>query len=185
MVETLSYEPVAPPRLVPPPPRGLKACLVVGSLGILLALLVALPPLAGALDYTRDIPLSEAIEYSLDADWSEVLTHPWATGLVLLIPLEIAALVAFVLARPAWLTRVAFWVGLLAPFACAGRFAPFLPLITIMTLPAWVGRDDGETWSEGFVAMGCAGAWSMLWATAGCYLLVRRVRGVKRASSPS
>jgi len=184
-VETLSYEPVPAPRLIPPPSRAVKAMLVFGSVLILLALLVALPPVAGALDYTRDIPLSEAIGYSLDADWGHVLTHSWTTGLVALIPLEMGALITFVFSHRAWLTRTAVFLGLLAPFACAGRFAVLLPLITVMTLPAWFGRDDGETWSEGLVAFGCAGAWAILWALGGCYLLVLRARNVRRPHLPS
>ena len=45
-----------------PPPRGLRYAVIVFALFILGMFLLGLPPLSGAVDYTRNIPLHEIIE---------------------------------------------------------------------------------------------------------------------------
>ena len=162
---TLSYEGRAPGRVAPPPSRRFKVAVGVASVMIVLLFLVALPPArqSAALDYTRDIPLSEAIDYSIRADWSTVFTDHATAGMVWFAPVALACAVTFMVARQTWLTRSTVALSVLAPFLWTGPGGILLPLIAVIAFPAVFGQQDGETWSEGFVAAGCMGAWMIQW----------------------
>jgi hypothetical protein len=163
-----------------PPARWLKVCVAIVTTFILFIFLIALPPArqSAALDYTRDIPLSEAIGYSLKADWSSVLTDHATGTLVWFVPVAIACVIVFAAARRVWLSLSVVGLALLFPAFVEGPRALLLPIITIFVVPALFGQEDGETWSEGFVALGCIGAWMLLWIFATAVFLLRRVPAV-------
>ena len=121
-METLSYESPKPRRVIAPPPKWLKILLSFMTLLVALALLIALPPSApfGALDYTRRIPVTEAIEYSLSADWQRVLSDSECLTLVVLIAIELTAVASFVFGRRPLVWRTGLWLGMFAPVVFAG-----------------------------------------------------------------
>ena len=159
-------------------PWWLKAFVATASLLILFGLVLGMPPLAGALDYTRDIPLSEAIAYAAQADWRGVLAHQWVVPLVLFVPAMIIVLFAFLTARQLMTRRIVVTVGFVMPALWLWHWWP----VSIMIMPelplAFLGGCDGETWSEGFVCYSALANWSALWAAVAVTLYARsRLRG--------
>jgi hypothetical protein len=148
-------------------------------LPLLFLLLVSIPAAAGSLDYTRKIPVSEAVEYAVRADWNR-LWHDYRSG-------------------PRVLFAAMATVGLVAFMLCPFRFAPFISLVNAglialtgfhmllglsiawwVILPMWFHKWDGETWSEGFVFGMAAFSWSYLWLVGLVAFTLLRFRACRR-----
>lgn len=171
----LPYAVLKSPREWLPPPAWLKRIVICMSLMILVVFLLGLPPLSGALDYTRAIPLTEAIEYAWKKGIRDTLDSSNMIGMAIFAPMAIAGVVAFLYLRG----RLAQWITLLAniilPAIWLGGYWPLLvlwsPFILIEVLS---GRSDGETWSEGFVSYSAIAAWTLLWLGVAAVLIVRK-----------
>ncbi len=112
----------------------------------------------GCCDYTRDIPITEAMEHAWNANWVKVISS--GTGWFLLA--WSVGLIGY-LAAPTPLRIVvyayhAFFALLCSPLAFLTVF--FMPWKLVDAL---CGRADGEDWSEGMINFGAVGYWSLMW----------------------
>ena len=140
--------------------------IVIAITSFLIGMFVlGMPPTAGAFDYTRKIPISEAVAESLTADWPAVLSHTGRMGVLFLVPAA-GGLMLYLLSPKRWMP------GILVShlLAIALLSVPALPLALVgfvigpfVVIGAAAGQADGETWSEGFVCLGAIGCWAWLW----------------------
>jgi hypothetical protein len=159
----------------PAPPLWEKWAAAAGSVPILAMFLLGLPPLAGSLDYTRDIPLSGAVAYAWRLGVSGTLRSRSMIYTAMFAPAAIAGLVTFLCVRGVWPRRVTIAANLLLPALWLGPYLPIVALVGPVVLWLTVfGQSDGETWSEGFVSYTAMGTWSLLWAAVAILLLVAR-----------
>lgn len=124
---------------------------------------IALPPITGGLDYTRDIPLSEAIEYAWAMGFTRTLSIRLTRWMSLFVPISAIGLVAYVVWIRRW-PRVIALFNILFPLLCMPPIAILGIVYYPLDLPmALLGRVDGEVWSEGWVAYAAASYWSAIW----------------------
>jgi len=125
---------------------------------------LGLPPLSGGLDYTREIPIREVIEYAWTEGIAGTVDDSGMFYMAMFVPMSAVGLVAFVcLHRQRLLGYIiaanialpAIWLTLYWPI-----FVVFGPLLLIAAL---AGQSDGETWSEGFICYAAMGSWTTLW----------------------
>ena len=159
-----------------PQPRWIAWLAIMGSLLILALFIVSLPPAgAGALDYTRNIPLFEAVSYAWHADWGEVVRD--SSRMFWFVPAALACLVAFLTLRDWRVTAATLTVATVLPALWIGpRWPLVIALSPMVVFPAVVGRSDGEDWSEGLVAMCTMGIWTLLWLLIVFCLFARTIR---------
>ena len=166
-----------------PPPAWLKRGVVAASLFILTLFLLGLPPLSGALDYTRNIPLGEVIEYAWAKGVRGTLDGVDMIRVAMFAPTAGAGLVAFLCVRGAALQRVAITVNVVLPAVWLG---PLWPVLVVAGPPflvaALAGRCDGEDWSEGFISYAAAASWTTLWLAVALVLAGVKWRRAKRAA---
>jgi hypothetical protein len=132
-----------------------------------------------AFDYTRNIPLTEAVAGVVRAGPRALLNDPYTSRQVRFIPFAAATAVAFVLLpRLSWKLAAAA-VAVVGPalFCRTLVLWAFSPLLFFVTVPAALtGHADGETWSEGHVAFGAIGGWELLWIVIALALFLTRAR---------
>ncbi|MGN6370299.1 MAG: hypothetical protein ACTHN5_18750 [Phycisphaerae bacterium] len=154
--------PYATPPTARPPlsaPLWLKIALLPPSLFLLAVFLIGLPPLAGAIDYTRTFTLTEVLRYDA-AHLTDALGAPSST----FAPLATLTLLLFLL--NARLRRITLITNVVLPLLYLGPYFPFMLRDAPQSLlSALTGRADGETWSEGFVSLAALACWTPLWLT--------------------
>jgi hypothetical protein len=112
----------------------------------------------GCCDYTRDIPITEAIEHAWNTSWGQVISRGPSWFL-----LACAFGLIGYLTAPTHLRIVVYTYHALIALLCAP-----LAFITVFFMP-WIllnalsGRADGEDWSEGMIIFGAVGYWSFMW----------------------
>src|SRR5688572_2519818 len=147
-----------------PPPAWLRRGVVATSLFVLMLFLLGLPPLSGALDYTRNIPMGEAIGYAWAKGVRGTLDSVDMIRVAMFAPTAVAALMAFLCLQGVRQQRIAVAVNVVLPAVWLGLFWPFLVVAgPPFLLAALAGRCDGEDWSEGFVSYAAAASWTTLW----------------------
>jgi hypothetical protein len=163
-----------------PPPRWLRYAVIVVALFILAMFLLGLPPLSGAVDYTRNIPLHEIVEYAWATGVRGTLDSAGMVLMAIFAPIAVAVLVAFLFVRGVVPQRVVIGLNVGLP---ALWLLPFWPIVVVvgppMLLTAVAGQCDGETWSEGFICYAAIGSWTTLWLAVALTLLVMRWRRSK------
>ena len=160
--------------------RRINAVVALGSLLVLCLFYLGLVPLMSsfAFDYTKDIPLQEAVAGVLKVPPRKLLTDPYTFPIVLFIPFAVAALVVFILGRSPQAKLFMAGVAIGIPLVCGSPMLVASPVLFVMVVPAAVlGRCDGEDWSEGMVAYGAVGGWMILWTLTTVGLLWRVKRG--------
>lgn len=172
--------PYAAPRR--PKYFGLNVAVSAVSVVLLGIFYVGLAPSISsfAFDYTRDIPLSEAIGGVTRVSPRALLTDVYTSREVYFIPAAVATLAAFVLVRRRrWKLGVAlFAIGFPVFLVRNLQFYFASPIAFFLAVPAaLLGRCDGEDWSEGIVAVGAIGGWIILWAFVAAGLLWTARRG--------
>src|SRR5690348_4835403 len=97
--EVLAY--ASPARTVEwvRPPHWLRYAVIVVAMFILAMFLLGLPPLSGAVDYTRNIPLHEIIEYGWATGVRGTLDSARMVGIATFAPIAAAGLLAFLFLR--------------------------------------------------------------------------------------
>lgn len=146
---------------------------------------LGMPPSAGAFDYTRNIPISEAIAASLTANWPRVLRHQAGKAFLFLVPAA-GGLMLYLLSPKRWIPRI-----LVSHLLVIALLAfPVLPIALIgfvigplVVIGAAAGQADGEMWSEGFVCLGAIGCWAWLWLMLAGMARLRQ-RSIKRQQAP-
>src|SRR4051794_41059745 len=78
-----------------PPPRWLRYSIIVLALFTLAMFLLGLPPLSGAVDYTRNIPLHEVIRYAWTKGIPGTLDSASMVRTAAFAPVAAAGLLAF------------------------------------------------------------------------------------------
>lgn len=162
-----------------PPPRWMKVIAVVGSILVLFMFALGLPPLAGALDYSRDIPIIEAIGYAVQQGVAGTLGDSSMVLLATFIPCAIIGLILFLLLRGHLPGRIVLLTNILMPAIWMHLFWPLIVAMgPFLLVSAILGNQDGETWSEGFVTYSAMGSWSALWIAiaAGLFFVRRWIR---------
>jgi hypothetical protein len=163
-----------------PPPRWLRYSVIVLALFVLAMFLLGLPPLSGAVDYTRNIPLHEIIEYAWATGIHGTLHGASMVRLAVFAPFAVAGLLAFLFLRGVVPHRVVIGLNIGLP---AIWLLPFWPILVVvgppMLLTAVAGQCDGETWSEGFICYAAAASWTTLWLAVVLALFVVRWRRAK------
>jgi hypothetical protein len=131
-----------------------------------------------AFDYTRPIPLSEAVAGVLKIPPWRLLRDPYTAVGVFFIPLGIGALTVFVLTQRPRVKLIVAAVAIGLPIFCGHLLGCiFGPMLLVTVVPsALLGRSDGEDWSEGMVAYGAAGGWVVLWCAILVTIFVKRRR---------
>ena len=151
-----------------PPPTWVRLGIIPTALYILAMFVLGLPPLSGVLDYTREIPISEVIDYAWTEGIAGTFDYSAIFYMAMFVPIAATGLVAFLCLqrqRPlgyiivANIALPAIWLFLWWPI-----FVVIGPLILIEAL---AGRSDGETWSEGFICFAAMGSWTTLWLAVG------------------
>jgi hypothetical protein len=135
--------------------------IVVAIMSFLIGMFVlGMPPSAGAFDYTRNIPISEAVTASLTANWPSVLSRTAGMAFFFLVP-AVGGLMLYLLGPRRWMPRILVIAILSVPLL------PFALIVFVndpfLLIRAAAGQADGETWSEGFVCFGAIGYWACLW----------------------
>jgi hypothetical protein len=160
-----------------PTPAWLRRTAIAVSLFLLTLFLLGLPPLSGAVDYTRNIPLSEVIQYAWAKRIRGTFNSPSMIRVAMFAPTAIAGLVAFLYLRGVWPRRIAIAINLVLP---ALWLAHFWPLLIVAGVPilfaALAGRCDGETWSEGFICYAAMASWTTLWLAVALVLILLKWR---------
>jgi hypothetical protein len=156
-------------------PRWIDCVAWAVGVPTLFLLAIALPPYWGAIDYTRTFALHEVAASSFTLHSLRAIGRsPANTWQACFVPLALAMLVVFSRHRSirASLRLAALaaampllWMGPVLILALI--LAPFVPL-------AILGRADGEDWSEGMVAMGTAGVWTLLWTAVLVVIVITR-----------
>jgi hypothetical protein len=166
-----------------PPPRWLRHAVIVVALFILAMFLLGLPPLSGALDYTRDIPINEVIEYAWALGVRGTLDSASMVVIATFAPLAAAGLLAFLFVRGVVPQRVVIGLNIGLP---AIWLLPFWPIFVVvgppMLLLAVTGQCDGEDWSEGLICYASIASWTTLWLAVVLALVVIRWRRSKMAA---
>jgi hypothetical protein len=132
-----------------------------------------------AFDYTRNIPLTEAVAGVARVGPRALLSDAYTSHEVQFIPFAAATAVAFVLVRRLSWKLAAAGVAVVGPvlFCRTVVVWVFSPLLFFITVPAALtGHADGETWSEGHVAYGAVGGWEILWLLIAVALFLTRAR---------
>jgi hypothetical protein len=178
-----SPAPVLPYGIPAPPPshRRINRATVIGSALLLLAFYIGLAPGVGgfAFDYTRRIPIWEAVTAVVRVPPWEVATDTHTSRFVWFVALAAGGCAGFVLCRPPWAKVVIAFASAVVPVLAvrgAVRLLVHLPMVLPEFLGALVGRADGESWSEGMVAWGAMAAWMVFWALIGSALIVATFR---------
>lgn len=162
-----------------PPPTWLNWSVGVLGLLILFLFLLGLPPLAGAVDYTRQISLSEILAYAWTKGFRGTLGTPYVVGTAVFAPLALMGLVAFLCLRGVWPQRIVLVLNVSLPAFWLAFYLPILMLVgPPLLVSAILGQCDGETWSEGFICWAAVGTWSTLWLAVTIVLFVVRRRKV-------
>jgi hypothetical protein len=168
-----------------PPPRWLRCAVIVVALFIIAMFLLALPPLSGAVDYTRNIPLHEIIEYAWATGVRGTLDSASMVIMAVFAPVAVAGLLAFQFLRGVVAQRVVIGVNVGLP---ALWLLPYWPTFVVVGPPvllaAVAGQCDGEDWSEGFICYAAAASWTTLWLAVALALLVMRWRRSKMPAIP-
>jgi hypothetical protein len=143
---------------------SLRIVVLVIALPIVFLLLISIPAAAGSLDYTRHIPLSEAIAYAAGADWSRIWNDYFSWPRLLFLALASAGLVAF-LVCPFRFVPFVVLANASIPVIVSGAISSVWLLIRGWSIIPHVlsSESDGETWSEGVVFAAAAASWSYLW----------------------
>jgi hypothetical protein len=155
---------------------GLNIAVAAASVVLLAIFYVGLAPSIAsfAFDYTRNIPLSEAITGVTRVSPRALLTDPYTMPQVYFMPTAIATLAAFVFLRrsPRKLAVAVFAIAFPVFLVRNVAFYLFSPVAFFLAVPAaLLGRCDGEVWSEGIVAIGALGGWMLLWIVVAARLL--------------
>jgi hypothetical protein len=152
---------------------GVAGVVTLACLPILGLMAISLVPLAGGFDYTRDIPLSEAIEGANGFDWSQLPSNGYVRNAWFIPILAVAGLVIFLVCplRFAWLPA---GLNALLPLYFAGPIGWIMvPFGGLVFASALLGSCDGETWSEGYVFWSASAVWSYLWIATATFLFFR------------
>ena len=167
------------------PPRWLRYAVIVVALFILTMFVLGLPPLSGAVDYTRNIPLHEIIGYAWARGVRGTLDSASMVFMAVFAPVAGAGLLAFLFIPGLASQRVVIWLNAGLP---AVWLLPLWPIFIVVgpftLLAAMAGHCDGETWSEGFVSLAAAGSWTTLWLAVALFV-VRRRRSRMQAVRPA
>lgn len=173
--ETLEYEQAEVLPAALPIPLWMKIPIAVVSFFLLATFVIGLPPLAGAIDYTKDFRLTQVLEYGWKQGIRGTLDSYSMVYYALFVPAALWCLVMFFVARQAWLQRLTLICNILLPLAWFLYLLPIFMVIGPFTvIEAVFGKMDGETWSEGFVCFSAMGSWSTLWLAVALTMLVRR-----------
>lgn len=160
--------------------RRINLAAVVASTSLLALFYLGLVPAQSgfAYNYTRDVPLGEAVATALTAPPLTLFTDPHTAGFVWFIPLALVGVAAFALTSTRHLKLViAISTAMVGIVGCGKLFA-FAPILFFAVVPIALGGGcDGEDWSEGMVAFGAAGGWMMLWWLIVMLLLGRAHKG--------
>lgn len=166
-----------------PPPRWLRYAVIVVALFILGMFLLGLPPLSGAVDYTRSIPLHEIIQYAWSTGVRGTLDDARMVRMSIFAPIAVVGLLAFLFIRgivPQCLV-IGFNVGLPALWVL-----PYWPIFVVVGPPILVaaaaGQRDGEDWSEGLICYAAVASWTTLWLAVALALFVI---GWRRSKMPA
>lgn len=131
----------------------------------LVLLAIALPPHWGAIDYTRTFAMQEVVASSFTIDTLRAIGRSdqnlWEA---LFLPLAFVMLVLFSRYRS---VRASLWLAAIAagmPVLWIGPGLLLAPILAMFVPRAIFAHADGEDWSEGMVALGTVGVWSLLWA---------------------
>ena len=150
--------------------------------GILLMFLLGLPPLSGAVDYTRNIPLSEIIGYAWATGIEGTLHSASMVRIALFAPTAIAGLLGFFFLRGVALQRITLIMNVCLPAAWLAAFWPiFIVIGPVILLSAIAGQCDGEDWSEGFICYAAIASWTTMWLAVALAMLVMKWKRAKRA----
>lgn len=154
--------------------RILNMCLIFASLVILTQFYIGLAAAVVSFNYLEEIPLADGIAAAGRVAPIEIWTDRHTRRQAHFLPLATAVLLAFVIAKHSrWKLSFAI-VAVLLPFTIVlNRPAkyPFLPMLALWIPEILAGKADGETWSEGFVALSAAGVWMILWTLVAISLL--------------
>ena len=163
-----------------PAPRWLRYAVVAVALCILAMFLLGLPPLAGAVDYTRSIPLHEIIECARATGVRGTLDSASMIRVAAFAPVAAAGLLAFLILRGFVPQRVVVGLNVALPALWLLHFWPICVVVgPPILLAAVAGQCDGETWSEGFICYAAAGSWTTLWLAVALALVIVRWRRSK------
>jgi hypothetical protein len=170
--------------------RRINLVVAVGS-GLLLAgFYIGLAPSVGgfAFDYTKRIPIWEAVTGVVRVSPWEVLNDFHTQRLVWFLPIGMMVAVSFVLGRWRRAKLVISVAAVVLPLVVIGRAfgrIVLLPFLVPQFMGALIGLADGEDWSEGMIAMGAMGAWMIFWSLIIVALTINviRTRGAVKAEN--
>jgi hypothetical protein len=147
-----------------PPPLWVKVGIIPPALYILAMFVLGLPPLSGMLEYEREIPISEVIDYAWTEGLKGTFDYSGIFYVATFLPMAAVGLVAFLCLRHqrplgyvivANITLPAIWLAFFWPI--------FVVIGPLLLVEALAGRSDGETWSEGFICYAAIGSWTTMW----------------------
>lgn len=136
---------------------------VLAVMSFLIGMFVlGVPPSLGYFDYTRDIPISEAIAASLTANWPVLIAR--SDGHTVWFPMvAVGGLLAYLLSPKRWMPMILALHLVMILIYLPGLLFFLLPFAPLIVIGAAAGQADGELWSEGFVCMGAMACWANVW----------------------